>query len=128
MARHQLVRRYSDMGIHVDILGGKFEDDEVVQYVKRAEDLIAKGELPEDTCRITLEDAGDGEVDIRYYRDSCTPIERIRRITGYLTGTLSTWNDAKRAEEHDRVKHLSKANCPKRPCDSCDEKEDCVKE
>ena len=31
--------------------------------------------------------------------------ERIRRITGYLVGTLDTWNSAKRAEERDRVKH-----------------------
>lgn len=31
--------------------------------------------------------------------------ERIRRITGYLVGTLDRWNDAKRAEERDRVKH-----------------------
>lgn len=31
--------------------------------------------------------------------------ERIRRITGYLVGTLDKWNDAKRAEERDRVKH-----------------------
>ena len=31
--------------------------------------------------------------------------ERIRRITGYLVGTLDRWNSAKRAEEHDRVKH-----------------------
>jgi anaerobic ribonucleoside-triphosphate reductase len=31
--------------------------------------------------------------------------ERIRRITGYLVGTLDRWNDAKRAEEKDRVKH-----------------------
>ena len=31
--------------------------------------------------------------------------ERIRRITGYLTGNLDSWNNAKRAEEHDRVKH-----------------------
>jgi anaerobic ribonucleoside-triphosphate reductase len=31
--------------------------------------------------------------------------ERIRRVTGYLTGDLSTWNDAKRAEERDRVRH-----------------------
>ena len=30
---------------------------------------------------------------------------RIRRITGYLVGTMDKWNDAKRAEEHDRVKH-----------------------
>ena len=31
--------------------------------------------------------------------------ERIRRITGYLVGTLDRFNDAKRAEERDRVKH-----------------------
>jgi len=31
--------------------------------------------------------------------------ERIRRITGYLVGTLDRWNNAKRAEEKDRVKH-----------------------
>lgn len=31
--------------------------------------------------------------------------ERIRRITGYLTGTLDRWGSAKQAEEHDRVKH-----------------------
>ncbi len=31
--------------------------------------------------------------------------ERIRRITGYLVGTLDRFNDGKRAEEHDRVKH-----------------------
>ena len=33
--------------------------------------------------------------------------ERIRRITGYLVGTLDRFNNAKRAEEHDRVKHFS---------------------
>ena len=33
------------------------------------------------------------------------PIERIRRITGYLVGSLDHFNNAKRAEEHDRVKH-----------------------
>ena len=31
--------------------------------------------------------------------------ERIRRITGYLVGTMDLWNTAKRAEEKDRVKH-----------------------
>ena len=31
--------------------------------------------------------------------------ERIRRITGYLVGTTDKFNDAKRAEERDRVKH-----------------------
>ena len=32
-------------------------------------------------------------------------ILRMRRITGYLTGDLSSWNSAKRAEERDRIKH-----------------------
>lgn len=32
-------------------------------------------------------------------------IARMRRITGYLTGSLESWNSAKQAEEHDRVKH-----------------------
>lgn len=31
--------------------------------------------------------------------------ERLRRITGYLVGTLDRWNDGKRAEESERVKH-----------------------
>lgn len=31
--------------------------------------------------------------------------QRIRRITGYLVGTVERFNDGKRAEERDRVKH-----------------------
>lgn len=31
--------------------------------------------------------------------------DRIRRITGYLVGTMDKWNDAKKAEERDRVVH-----------------------
>ena len=37
--------------------------------------------------------------------DDGVPFERIRRITGYLVGTLDRFNNAKRAEERDRVKH-----------------------
>ncbi len=33
--------------------------------------------------------------------------QRIRRITGYLVGTLKRFNNAKRAEERDRVKHAT---------------------
>lgn len=33
--------------------------------------------------------------------------ERIRRITGYLTGSVDTWNNSKRAELADRVNHSS---------------------
>jgi len=34
--------------------------------------------------------------------------ERIRRITGYLVGTVERFNNGKKAEEHDRVKHTFK--------------------
>ncbi len=47
----------------------------------------------------------DGDyVDLKYYLED-VPFERIRRITGYLVGTMDNWNDAKTAEEKDRVKH-----------------------
>lgn len=39
------------------------------------------------------------------YENDGVPFDRIRRITGYLVGTLDRFNNAKRAEEHDRVKH-----------------------
>lgn len=41
----------------------------------------------------------------RLESDHGPKFERIRRITGYLVGTLDRWNDAKQAEERDRVKH-----------------------
>ena len=37
--------------------------------------------------------------------DSNIKFERIRRITGYLVGTVDRFNDAKKAEVNDRVKH-----------------------
>ena len=40
------------------------------------------------------------------YELAPVPFERIRRITGYLVGTMDRWNDAKTAEERDRVKHM----------------------
>lgn len=48
-----------------------------------------------DTCPKCGRHEGDGEPNF----------ERIRRITGYLVGTLDRFNNGKRAEEHDRVKH-----------------------
>lgn len=33
--------------------------------------------------------------------------QRVRRVTGYLTGSLERFNNAKKAEVSDRVKHLS---------------------
>lgn len=47
----------------------------------------------------------DGDKAGIYYIMNNAKFERIRRITGYLVGTLDRFNDGKRAEEHDRVKH-----------------------
>ena len=54
--------------------------------------------------KLCISSAGDGNVTLNY---ALMPqkFERIRRITGYLVGTIDRWNDAKQAEEHDRVKH-----------------------
>ena len=54
-----------------------------------------------DECRVVVE---DGFLCARFLRTH-EKFERIRRITGYLTGTLDRWNSAKQAEERDRVRH-----------------------
>jgi len=79
----------------VNVSGGTLTNEEIGQYVKRAEDHH-KGTH-------TLDIEVDGEFVELYYH--ITPFDRIRRITGYLVGSLDRWNDAKRAEERDRVKH-----------------------
>lgn len=71
----------------------------------------------------TMQDAGIGYGSINHPIDTCRRcnyrgviyagcpvcgsdnISRMRRITGYLTGSLESWNSAKQAEERDRVKH-----------------------
>lgn len=47
----------------------------------------------------------DGDFADLNYEFEQVPFERIRRITGYLVGTMDHWNNAKAAEEADRVKH-----------------------
>ena len=57
------------------------------------------------SIKVTLCD--NDEVDIQWTAHN-QRFERIRRITGYLTGDLNRWNNSKQAEEHDRVKHNPK--------------------
>ena len=60
----------------------------------------------DDLIRVEVRETDDPEfVEIRPYKKSSIKFERIRRITGYLVGTLDRFNDAKRAEVSDRVKH-----------------------
>lgn len=79
--------------------GGTITEEEKNNYVN-----YVKAKNP-DRELAYLEIDLDGEfADIKYQFEEI-PFERIRRVTGYLTGTLDRWNDAKRAEERDRVKH-----------------------
>lgn len=75
---------------------------EVKAYVRH----IAK-QNPKRTL-LTLNIKVDGEfIDLQSVFKAL-PFERIRRITGYLTGDTSTWNNAKKAELAERVKHTTK--------------------
>ena len=65
--------------------------------------------LVEVGMKLIGEKAGD-EAMKEYYNEHSQwfdegKFERLRRITGYLVGTLDRWNDAKKAEEKARVKH-----------------------
>ena len=53
---------------------------------------------------ISIDELGNEFLDITY-KTAQGPFDRIRRITGYLVGTVDRWNDAKTAELKDRVKH-----------------------
>lgn len=84
------------MRVKVNVTGGTPEEHEIDAYIERGRKKYGDG-----LCGIDVE--LDGEfVNLRY---RVVPFDRIRRITGYLVGTLESFNDAKRAEERDRVRH-----------------------
>ena len=59
----------------------------------------------------TLDINIDGEYADLNYEFEQVPFERIRRITGYLVGTLDRFNNAKKAEVLDRVTHEASDDC-----------------
>ena len=83
----------------INVIGGKMEQKEIDSYVDYLNEKFPTKQV--DTLNLKI----DGDyVDMDYTFES-VPFERIRRITGYLVGTVERFNNAKRAEEHDRVKH-----------------------
>lgn len=85
--------------IQVNVKGGVMTDAEKEAYIRRAREQYPDKRIS--SMDITL----DGDfADITYHWET-VPFERIRRITGYLVGTLDRFNNGKRAEEADRVKH-----------------------
>ena len=83
----------------VTVDGGTMSQAEIDEYVRR----IRKKHPDRIINELTLTINGK-YVDIKYNYDT-VPFERIRRITGYLVGTLDRFNDAKKAEESQRIKH-----------------------
>lgn len=93
--------------VQITTKGGIMTDSEIQAYVDRGRELKPGQKL------IGLDISIDGDyVDLAYRYDD-RPFERIRRITGYLVGTLDRFNNAKRAEVLDRVTH--------EVCDDCED-------
>ena len=85
--------------IKVNVTKGELSQKEIDCYVDRARELYPENQVSE------MDIAVDGDfVDISY-KFNQVPFQRIRRITGYLVGTLDRFNNAKYAEVNDRVKH-----------------------
>lgn len=88
-AFERVVRHMKEAGIGYGSINHPVDRDSVCGY----------NGIINDTCPCCGRSETDG-----------VPFERIRRITGYLVGTLDKWNNAKRAEERDRVKHEVDSN------------------
>ena len=84
------------------VKGGSLPQAELDAYLVRAKEKYGR-----EPRRIDILVEGE-EVALDYTFDA-RPFERIRRITGYLVGTLDRFNNGKRAEEHDRLKHQMQA-------------------
>ena len=85
--------------IDINVTGGNLSEAEIQYCISEARE-----KYPDKVLR-----AVDLELDGNYvnakYSFADIPFQRIRRITGYLVGTLDRFNNAKRAEEKSRVKH-----------------------
>ena len=86
------------MACCINVTGGVLPQEEINAYIVRATEKYGKEPLGID-IRV------DGDYVELSYDFGRTPFQRIRRITGYLVGTLDRFNNAKRAEERDRVRH-----------------------
>lgn len=87
-------------GINVTVSGIQdMSEQEIVSYIDMLQD-----ENDEELESLSISPAENGEINLDYVLQPAK-FERIRRITGYLVGTIDRWNNAKRSEEHDRVKH-----------------------
>ncbi len=87
-------------GVEVNVMGlDEFTAQDAQKYIDYVKERTSE---PLKSIEVKLCD--DGKVDVDYILQG-EKFERIRRITGYLTGDVTSWNDSKRSEESERVKH-----------------------
>lgn len=89
----------------IEVLNGNLEEKEIKGYVDYLENKFPDKEI--DNLKLSVD---NDYVDMSYEFAENIPFERIRRITGYLVGTVDRFNNAKRAEVYDRVKHDTMQN------------------
>lgn len=85
--------------VNVNVTGGTLPQEEIEYYIANAQ------RKNPDRFLTAIDLEVDGDYVNAAYHFSSEPFQRIRRITGYLVGTLDRFNNGKRAEESDRVKH-----------------------
>ena len=85
-------------GCNITISDGELPKDEIARYVARGREKYGS-KLKGIDIKV------DGDFVELTYDIGRVPFQRIRRITGYLVGTMDRWNDAKTAEEANRTKH-----------------------
>ena len=89
----------------INVKGGSLSKEEIENYKNYLSKKFPEREI--ETLDLTV----DGEFVDMNYTFADIPFERIRRIKGYLVGTVDRFNNGKRAEEHDRVKHGVECPC-----------------
>ncbi len=90
--------RIRDVDVTVEGFDGMHED-EIIRYID-----YVQSKVPDPITTIDIRTDKPGKVELRYTQKT-VKFERIRRITGYLVGTIDRWNNAKKSEEQERVKH-----------------------
>jgi hypothetical protein len=83
----------------ITVEGGNLSEKELEAYLRHIAEQYPNRKLKYLNVKL------DGEYADLSYDFEPVPFERVRRITGYLVGTMDRWNNAKRAEERDRVHH-----------------------
>ncbi|MBE6840113.1 MAG: hypothetical protein IJN05_09225 [Ruminococcus sp.] len=85
--------------MNINVTGGSLEQNEIDAYIE-----YGKNKYPERQITAMDINIDNDFVDLKFYFRP-VKFERIRRITGYLVGTTDRFNDAKKAEVQQRVKH-----------------------